>query len=74
MHKAKSGSRRYGVWIQIEDTLPWIELEETYRTKNEAVVAAKQKLNAIRIKVVGMFTSEHEGEVYVPLTKVKVSR
>jgi hypothetical protein len=73
MDKVKSGSKRYGVWIQIDKTLPWIELEETYRTKNEAVVAAKQKLNAMKIKVVDMFTPEHKSEAYVPLIKIKAS-
>ena len=74
MNKMKSGNRQYSVWIQINNTLPWIELEETYRSRNEAIVAAKQKLNAIKIKIVDMSAPEQESEIFVPSIKIKASR
>ena len=61
------------MWIQIDKTLPWIELEETFSTKNEAVVATKQKLNAMKIKVIDLLASKPENEVCVPLIKIRAS-
>jgi hypothetical protein len=42
----------YAVWIKIDETLPWIELKNTYQTKREAQRAAKEFLNKIGIKIV----------------------
>ena len=41
----------YSAWIKIEDTLPWIELEEAFRTKAEAQKAVKEILSKAKIKI-----------------------
>jgi uncharacterized protein YfcZ (UPF0381/DUF406 family) len=38
------------VWIKIDDSLPWIELEEAFRTRAEAQEAMKERLNKAKIK------------------------
>lgn len=42
----------YAVWIKIDETLPWIELKETYQTKREAKRAAEKFLNSVKMKIV----------------------
>ena len=74
MSKLENGSRRYSVWIKVDDALPWFELSESYRTKNEAQTGAKQKLGAARVKVVDMSTLEHESERQLPLIKIRATR
>ncbi|MDH5482575.1 MAG: hypothetical protein OEY22_06845 [Candidatus Bathyarchaeota archaeon] len=44
----------YAVWIRIDETLPWIELKETYQTKNEGRKAAKAALNNVEVRIVAM--------------------
>jgi hypothetical protein len=44
--------RGYTAWIKIDDSLPWIELRETFQTKTEAQDSAKEKINAAKIKIV----------------------
>lgn len=44
----------YAAWIQIDETLPWIELKGTYQTRREAVRAGRQTVSGIRIKIVGI--------------------
>lgn len=73
MSKLEDTSRRYSVWIKIDDTLPWIELSETYRTRNEAQTAAKQKLGTAKVKIVNMSTLEHESERQLPLIKIRAT-
>ena len=73
MSKLDNGSRRYSVWIKVDDTLPWFELSESYRTKNEAQTGAKQKLGAARVKVVNMCNPEHENEGQLPLIKIRAT-
>lgn len=51
MRKAEH-DRAYTAWIKIDDSLPWIELRETYQTKFEAHESAKEKINAAKIKIV----------------------
>jgi hypothetical protein len=52
MSKLEHGRQRYTTWIKIDDSLPWIELREAFRTKTEAQQSAKEKLSAVKIKVV----------------------
>ena len=52
MTKLEHENQTYTTWIKIDDSLPWIELTETFQTENEAQVSAKEKLNAVRIKIV----------------------
>jgi hypothetical protein len=54
MSKSESENQAYAAWIKIDDSLPWIELRETFQTKTEAHESAKEKLNAIKIKIVKM--------------------
>lgn len=44
----------YAVWINIDETLPWIELEGTYPSKSEARRAAKTFLKNVKMKVVNV--------------------
>jgi hypothetical protein len=41
----------YSAWIKIDDSLPWIELEEAFRTKAEAQKAVKELLSKTKIKI-----------------------
>jgi hypothetical protein len=41
----------YSAWIKIDDSLPWIELEEAFRTKAEAQRAVKEILSKAKIKI-----------------------
>jgi len=41
----------YSAWIKIDDSLPWIELEEAFQTKAEAQKAVKEILSKARIKI-----------------------
>jgi hypothetical protein len=41
----------YSAWIKIDDSLPWIELEEAFRTKAEAQKAVKERLSKAKIKI-----------------------
>jgi hypothetical protein len=40
----------YSAWIKIDDSLPWIELEEAFRTKAEAQKAVKEMLGKTKVK------------------------
>jgi len=42
----------YAVWIGIDSTLPWIELKETYKTRNEARKGAQDFLKSTQMRVV----------------------
>jgi hypothetical protein len=44
--------RAYTAWIKIDDSLPWIELRETFQTKTEAHDSARDKISAAKIKIV----------------------
>jgi hypothetical protein len=52
MSKLERENQMYTAWIKIDDSLPWIELKETFQTKTEAEESAKEKLNAVKIKIV----------------------
>jgi hypothetical protein len=41
----------YSAWIKIDDSLPWIELEEAFQTKAEAQKAVKERLSKVKIKI-----------------------
>lgn len=42
----------YAVWVKIDETLPWIELDGKYRTREEARKVAGELLSKIRVRVV----------------------
>jgi len=52
MSKLERENQMYTAWIKIDDSLPWIELKETFQTKTEAEESAKEKLNSVKIKIV----------------------
>ena len=41
----------YSAWIKIDESLPWIELEEAFQTKAEAQKAVKEVLSKAKIKI-----------------------
>lgn len=41
----------YSAWIKINDSLPWIELEEAFQTKAEAQKAVKEILSKAEVKI-----------------------
>lgn len=41
----------YSAWIKIDDSLPWIELEESFQTKAEAQRTVKDILSKAKIKI-----------------------
>jgi hypothetical protein len=50
----------YSAWIKIDDSLPWIELEEAFRTKAEAQKAAKEILDKTKIKIAKLPKQERQ--------------
>jgi len=54
MSKLQRDSQTYTAWIKIDDSLPWIELKETFQTKTEAKESTKVKLSAVKIKIIRM--------------------
>ena len=42
----------YTVWIKINETLPWIELENEYQTRVEARKEVEKILNSAKIRIV----------------------
>ena len=46
--------------MKINETLPWIEIEGTYETKNEARKAAKEAINKIKKKIVRLSDKEKQ--------------
>lgn len=42
----------YTVWIKIDKTLPWVELEGEYQTRKEAKRAADGQLRNMKVKIV----------------------
>ena len=41
----------YSAWIKLDESLPWIELEEAFRTKAEAQKAVQEVLSKAKIKI-----------------------
>ncbi len=42
----------FTVWIKVDETLPWIELKETYGTRKEAKRAVDLTIQNIKMKIV----------------------
>jgi hypothetical protein len=49
--KAWVVKQMYSAWIKLDDSLPWIELEEAFQTKAEAQKAVEEVLNKAKIKI-----------------------
>jgi len=41
----------YSAWIKLDNSLPWIELEEAFQTKAEAQRAVQEVLSKVQIKI-----------------------
>ena len=41
----------YSAWIKLDDSLPWIELEEAFQTKAEAQKAVQEVLSKAKIRI-----------------------
>jgi hypothetical protein len=41
----------YAIWVKIDETLPWIELNGTYQTEKEARKMAKELLSKIKVRI-----------------------
>ncbi|MCW4054511.1 MAG: hypothetical protein NWE84_06285 [Candidatus Bathyarchaeota archaeon] len=41
----------YSAWIKLDNSLPWIELEEAFQTKAEAKRAVQEVLSKVQIKI-----------------------
>ena len=39
------------IWVKIDKTLPWIELNGTYETQKEAKKAAETFLNSLQLRI-----------------------
>jgi hypothetical protein len=50
----------YSAWIKINDSLPWIELEEAFQTKAEAQEAVEERRSKVKIKIVKMSKQEKQ--------------
>jgi hypothetical protein len=42
----------FSIWIKIDKTLPWIEINGTYETRKEAKKAAETFLNSIQLRII----------------------
>jgi hypothetical protein len=49
----------YSALIKIDETLPWIELEEAFQTKAEAQKAVKEILIKAKIKIAKLPKEKH---------------
>jgi len=52
MNKPGQENQTFTTWIKIDDSLPWIELPEAFRTKMEANASVREKLSGVKIKIV----------------------
>jgi hypothetical protein len=55
----------YAVWVKIDETLPWMELEGTYETRKGAQKAAKELQGKIVVKVVSIDKKRKEMKALV---------
>ena len=50
----------YSIWIKIDETLPWIELKDTYHTRKEANKAAEDFLKSLHMEIVEIPTKGNQ--------------
>jgi hypothetical protein len=50
----------YAIWIKIDETLPWVELKDTYQTRKEVNKAAEDFLRGLRIEIVEIRATENQ--------------
>lgn len=56
---SKTVRKLYVVMIKVVNTMPWVELEGTYNTKEEAQTAANHALKSLQTRVVNMPRKKH---------------
>jgi len=44
----------YGVVVKIDETLPWIELKQTFETRKEARKAAEDFIRSLQVRVIAL--------------------
>lgn len=52
----------YAIWVKVDDSLPWIELRHTYRTRQKAKRAAREFYMKAKVKVVRVSTRTRAGK------------
>jgi hypothetical protein len=57
----------YAAWVKINETLPWIEIEGTYETRNAARKAAKEAMKRMKIKIVHLPDKEKQARILSPI-------
>ena len=50
--RSNSRHKEYAVWMKLDKTLPWIELDGTYETLPDAWRAVEKLKRSLRLKVV----------------------
>ena len=66
----KPRKKEYAIWIWIDKTFPWIELEGTYETLQEAVHSSEKFRDNLKVKIVEISQPHMKKEVLaVPLIK-----
>jgi hypothetical protein len=55
------------VWVKINETLPWIEIEGTYGNRNEARKAAKEAVKKMKIKIVRLLDKDRPVRTLAPV-------
>lgn len=59
----------YAIWIKIDETLPWIELKETYQTRKEADKASKDFLRSLQIRIVDTPTKKNQMRILATIKR-----
>ena len=49
--KAWVVKQMYSAWIKLDESLPWIELEDAFQTKAEAQKAVEDVLSKAKVKI-----------------------
>jgi hypothetical protein len=58
----------HAIWVRVDETLPWIELEGTYETRKDAKEAANNCLHRTRIRIV---TIPKRGKQFKPIATTR---
>jgi hypothetical protein len=75
MKTTSSKPREYAVWVKVDKTLPWIELDGTYDTLPDAWRAVERFKKNLKLKVVeSPKLLEEKGVVAVPRVSRSAAR
>jgi hypothetical protein len=59
----------YAIWIKIDETLPWIELKETYQTRKEADKASEDFLRSLQVRIVDTSTKGNQMRILATIKR-----